>query len=282
MSDRHPSDGQSAARTLRIVQISDTHLSGARAYALGNVVASLEAIAADPPDLVVHTGDVCADDPDDAEERNFAATVVRDALRGIPLVSVPGNHDVGGFTGDLTTAQRIEAFRAVWGDDEFDLVLGGWRLLGIDGYRLGGHPPLAPAVPGQPVAVFTHQPPHLDAPDLADPGDWSLGVSDRAAFWALLAGFDVRFVASGHLHRWRLDDRRRPWLVHCPSAAFSGTGDPRLWSDSVGIAEHLLEPDGTHRHRLVEPPGVTPLAWRTIAGGAHSMRELPLLPAERR
>ena len=59
-------------RALRVVQISDTHLSPTRAYAVPNVRAILAWLAADPPDLVVHTGDVTADDPDDAGEADFA------------------------------------------------------------------------------------------------------------------------------------------------------------------------------------------------------------------
>ena len=57
---------------VRIVQISDTHLSHRRGYAVANVSAALDWIEADRPDLVVHTGDITADDPDDEEEADFA------------------------------------------------------------------------------------------------------------------------------------------------------------------------------------------------------------------
>ena len=47
---------------------------------------ALRCLAADPPDLVVHTGDVVADDPDDEEEQAFAGIL---AIPG-PAVRHPG------------------------------------------------------------------------------------------------------------------------------------------------------------------------------------------------
>src|SRR4029453_10973145 len=99
----------------RIVQISDTHLSHRRAYAVPNVAAILDWIDADPPDLVIHTGDVSADDPDDGAERAFAHRFLCEPDRGI--AALPGNHDVGGFSEDLFTQDRLEAFLATWGTD---------------------------------------------------------------------------------------------------------------------------------------------------------------------
>src|SRR4029453_7559848 len=72
----------------RIVQISDTHLSHRRAYAVPNVAAILDWIDADPPDLVIHTGDVSADDPDDGAERAFAHRFLCEPDRGV--ARVPG------------------------------------------------------------------------------------------------------------------------------------------------------------------------------------------------
>lgn len=269
---------------VRVVQISDTHLSGRRAYALDNVLAALRWIAAHPPDLVVHTGDLGADDPDDGEERLFAAEVLTEGLRGIPLVVVPGNHDVGGFSGaEEANDARIGAFRAHWGDDGFCRTHGGWRLVGIDCYRLVDPTYVADrrrAIASDlPIALFLHQPPYLEHPDLLDDGDWSLPERARTGLWTMIQARPVRFCASGHLHAWRVDGRRSPWLVHAPSAAFAGRGRPHPWRRPVGVVEHLLGPDGRHEHRIVIPPGTIPRDWESIAGGATSMRELPLLPA---
>jgi predicted phosphodiesterase len=52
--------------------MSDTHLSHVRAYAVPNVRAVLDVAGRRPADLVVHTGDLTADDPDDAREADFA------------------------------------------------------------------------------------------------------------------------------------------------------------------------------------------------------------------
>ena len=97
-------------RPVRIVQISDTHLSHRRAYAVPNVSAILDWIAADPPDLVVHTGDITADDPDDVAEADFARQLLQSAA--LPMVALPGNHDVGGFSGDRFDARRLGRVRA--------------------------------------------------------------------------------------------------------------------------------------------------------------------------
>ena len=114
-------------RALRVVQISDTHLSPTRAYAVPNVRAILTWLAADPPDLVVHTGDVTADNPDDAEEADFARQLL--TADGLPLVVLPGNHDVGGFSGDRFSAERLANHHARWGEDAWVVELGPWRLV---------------------------------------------------------------------------------------------------------------------------------------------------------
>ena len=56
----------------RVVQLSDTHLSGERAYGAANFDAAVRAVNADPPDLVVATGDLALDQPDNAGDRAFA------------------------------------------------------------------------------------------------------------------------------------------------------------------------------------------------------------------
>ena len=267
---------------LRIVQISDTHLSHRRAYAVPNVTAILDWLEQDPPDLVVHTGDITADDPDDAEEAAFARRLLVD--RGLPLVVIPGNHDVGGFSGDRFDASRLEAFIALWGADGWARQLGSWRVVGADVYRLTDPTHLSWLAEAMhtdgPIALFLHQPICLVHPDQADDGDWSLPLDHRRPLLELMEGRDVRVVASGHLHRYRAGTLPGGIAtVWCPPASFLGTERRDGSTYRVGATEHLLSPDGTARHRMVEPPGVAPLRFADFAPpGASVLRDAPLLP----
>ena len=122
--------------SIRIVQLSDTHLSHRRAYAVPNVLAVLRAVAGEAPDFVVHTGDVVADDPDDEAERAFAFRVLSTGMPQ-PFAVIPGNHDTGGFSHDLWSEARNDAFLSTWLADTFCVDLGAWRLIGANVYRLG-------------------------------------------------------------------------------------------------------------------------------------------------
>ena len=193
-------------RALRVVQISDTHLSHRRAYAVPNVRAILAWLEAEPPDLVVHTGDITADDPDDAEEADFARQLLTAA--GLPLVALPGNHDVGGFSGDRFRPTGSPATRRRWG---------GGRLGRRPRARGAWSAPTSTACPrtttlrwlrealstDRPIALFLHQPICLVDPELARRRRLVRAHAAAAAPPDALAGRPVRVVASGHLHRYR-------------------------------------------------------------------------------
>ena len=90
----------------------------------------------------------------------------------------------------------------------------------------------------------------------------------------------VRVVASGHLHRYRAGTLPGGIdAVWAPAASFIGTERDDGSTYRVGAVEHLLAADGTATHRLVEPPGVTQLAFEDFApAGAESLRDAPPLP----
>ncbi len=266
---------------LRVVQISDTHLSHRRAYGVPNVLAALRWLAADPPDLVVHTGDIVADDPDDTEERAFASGML--ATVPAPLYAIPGNHDAGGFTGEEPTAARLAAWRATWGRDTFCTDSGRWRLVGANVYRLGEPEHdrwlTATLATERPIALFLHQPICLVGPDQPDEGDWSLALELRRPLLAAMDGRPVRLVASGHLHCYRAGTLPSGIpTVWCPPASFLGT----TRDDStyvVGLVEHTLHDDGTATHRLVRPEGVDDISFTDFEpADAHSLRDAALLP----
>jgi len=268
-------------RALRVVQISDTHLSPVRAYAVPNVRAILAWLAADPPDLVVHTGDITADDPDDAEEADFARQLL--TADGLPLVVLPGNHDVGGFSGDRFSAERLARHQARWGGDEWVVELGPWRLVGADVYRLAEVDHLRwlrkILSTDRAIALFLHQPICLVDPGQPDAGDWSVPFPQRQGLLDAMAGRPVRLVASGHLHRYRAgslpDGTAAVWA---PAASFIGTIRDDGCTYVVGAVEHLLAADGTAAHRLAQPPGVELLRLPDLVPkGSESLRDAPPL-----
>jgi alkaline phosphatase D len=266
---------------VQVVQISDTHLSHRRAYGVENVLASVRWIADDPPHAVIHTGDVVADDPDDAEERAFAQGIL--ATIPTPLHLLPGNHDTGGFTGERPTAARLAAWREAWGPDTFCVDVGAWRLVGANVYRLAepDHDAwLATAMAtDRPIALFLHQPICLDHPDVTDEGDWSVARPLRRPLREAMSSRPVRLVASGHLHRYRTGALPGGiTTVWCPAASFVGS----IHDDAsyvVGLIEHTLHDDGTATHRLVRPRGVTDLRLPDLVpDGAQGLRDAPLRP----
>src|SRR4051812_14831937 len=78
---------------MRIIQISDTHLSPGKPHFLANWPPLAAWIAAQHGDLVIHTGDVTVDGVEVAEDLVHAAELMRQL--GGRLRALPGNHDVG-------------------------------------------------------------------------------------------------------------------------------------------------------------------------------------------
>jgi 3',5'-cyclic AMP phosphodiesterase CpdA len=229
----------------RVVQITDTHLS----HRLG-VPPQWEALAAwlraDPPDLVVHTGDIVYEDPDDDADRAFARRL-HDDLPG-PLAFIPGNHDIGFYGEEADRPRRLATFRTTWGGDRFVTELGGWRLVGLNSYLFGTSEHdewLAAAVTtDKPVLVFAHQ------PVCGEPADgWEMPASARAAYERAVAGGDVRLVASGHRHCSTVSAGGvwAPSLTQIGDAIGDGS-DPR-----PGFVEFVLSPDGGVRHQVLRP-----------------------------
>ncbi len=237
---------------VRVVQISDTHLS-ARSGVPGALQAVLDWIHADPPDLVVHTGDIVWEDPDDGDDRAFARAV----LAGMPceIVFIPGNHDVGFFE-PLPFGDRVAIFRSVWGDDRFLIdVDTGWRLVGVDVYAIREAPidsdgwVASALATDRPIALFVHQP--IDG----EPEDgWQLPEPVRQTMVRAIAGSDVRLVASGHRHcavvRRSTESVTPGTHVWAPSTTLTGSphhgGDP-----SPGAVEYRFELGGEWRSRFV-------------------------------
>ncbi len=272
---------------ISVVHVSDTHLAAPCGPARGPVHAArreqaergwawfVERIRRDPPDLVVHTGDIVLDEPDATADHTFARSLL--AGLGVPVLAVPGNHDVGdrahraglpaGWLGPEVSPERFARWREVWGPDRWVHDMGGWTLIGVNSLLMGTGmageedqwawlvDQLGRA-PG-PVAVFLHEAP---APALLGMArdSWAAipaGAQDRLG--ALLHRYPVRLVGSGHLHRFHVGRCGARTFVTAPSLASAiperpdmtrPDGDPR-----TGFVRYALTPDDITLEPVLHP-----------------------------
>jgi len=243
-----------AERSARIVQLSDTHFS-ADAGVAPVWQALVERLHADPPDLVVHSGDIVLEDPDDAADRTFALGLMAQLPR--PRLVIPGNHDVGGYdvADDARRSRRVGEFVEAWGGDRFAVDVAGWRVVGVNAYLLGTaeHDAwlMASCAVDAPVLVFVHQ------PTWGDPRDgWEMAPAASEAFERAIAGAPVRVIASGHRHCAATADRGERRSVWAPSLTLMGepaSAGPELRDvdPRPGFVEHRLAAAGSHASTVV-------------------------------
>ena len=271
---------------LRLVQVSDTHLSPTHRYFALNWQVFRTAMAAAPPDLLVHSGDIGFNAPVAEQDRAFGGAELR--AMGLDWLAIPGNHDTGeapaySRLGQPVTPARIAAWRRHIGPNWWQRDLGGWRLVGLDSSLLASGLPeeaeqdafLAEALGSRgarPVMLFLHMPPFDRTPE--DPAFSTACVPHPARARLLQACLDggVRVIACGHLHVYRRLRWRGIEVVWAPTTAMV---DPRRWLRRLrrwprpGWLEWEL--DGTTaRHRLVEHPRLVAMdmtAYTATSGG---------------
>lgn len=255
---------------LRVVQVSDTHVSAKRAYFLDNWDVFVALMKADPPDLIVHSGDVSFDGASDADDLAFAAA--EQARLSEPLLAIPGNHDIGECHAAIRLQQPTNAERrATWfryfGETHWRRDIGSWRLVGLDTSVMGCGTPEEAAQQlffeeslatrdGRPVLLFQHMPPYLT--DADDTAFTTLAIPHVARNWLLetcLRG-GVAAIACGHVHVYRQLEYRGLQIVWAPATSFVNIVERQEASMGVprtGYVEWILRGTGLD-HRLVEPP----------------------------
>jgi 3',5'-cyclic AMP phosphodiesterase CpdA len=254
---------------MRIIQISDTHLSRAKPHFGGNWAPLAAWIAQQRPDLVIHTGDVTVDGAEAEDDLRHAAELMRDL--GVPFRAVPGNHDVGdsGHPRQPVTDQRLARWRAYFGPDRWVEDVEGFRLVGLDAMLFGsGHAEEAAQIAwlgavmrearAQPVAWFLHRPLFLDSPDEGDTGYWSVKPATRAALHELMRRHSVALVASGHLHKAHQAVGGGVQYVWCPSSAFlvgPAIQPPMPGEKRLGAVRYQIEGKSIDAE-IVEVPGL--------------------------
>lgn len=256
--------------TTSIAQISDTHLSDDRPYFNANFERLAETLRAAKPDLVINTGDATLDGCDREADLRRAKSM-HDAL-GLPYRVIPGNHDTGDSR-NVGSKQAIddvrrERYLQVFGADHWTHDVPGWRLVGINAQLLdsgleaeaaqGGFlSDVLAGAEGRAIALFLHKPLFQTSVEEPEIDSWFLTHRARNGLLALLAGADVRLIASGHLHLFRetTPSMRHVWA---PSTSFilPAYFEPDWGPKVVGYVEHRLHEDGRSESRLVEPPAM--------------------------
>jgi protein tyrosine/serine phosphatase/predicted phosphodiesterase len=275
---------------MRIVQISDTHLSHLGGVTNDNFE-KLAAFVNDVlrPDLIVNTGDAAILSPDSGEDRATAHRLHSGFLA--PVRVVPGNHDVGEpgaapWTGISVTSERVARFRETFGSDRWVEVYPEWAVIGINSELMSSGLPeeaeqwewlstLPDVVQQRRALIFMHKP--VWSPiDRETEHSISLPAAERDRLLEVLKPITLSAVCSGHLHRYEAKPHGDVMTVSAPSTAFvaGSLGLPGL--HQLGVVELRCE-DGRVRPlfrsvpTLVEsepwhqPEFVT--AWNEIGAG---------------
>ena len=269
----------------RMVLLSDTHVSHTHPLFFHNFDVALEAANALSPDIAIVTGDLSLNGPDAPGDLDFAAQQMQ--RFSAPVIRVtPGNHDVGyspaaKYAEQHITADRRQAYLDRIGPDFWVFDHGMWRFIGLNPFLFESgldaeaeqRSLVAEALTFDgPVGVFTHVPFFAHHPDEDEDGTAAtVTPQPRADYLAMFKSANVRFIASGHIHK----DKRMIFdgITHiwAPGTAFMSSGNDTLggvpW---VGFLEFTFSAD-RFSVRLHEPEDMINMDLRnwTRSGTGH-------------
>ena len=277
----------------RVLVVSDSHLSPRTPEAHRHWDALVDVVAADPPDLVVHAGDISTDGalrPGDLADARAAVERV-----AVPVAVLPGNHDVGdgagwsnGETEAVVSADTLARYRSVFGADRFASVVGAWQVIGLDAQLLGSGDPaedeqwawlaaVVDDVPHRaPVALVLHKPLVPPAGEADSPHRY-VPAPERGRLLSLLEGLDLRLVVSGHIHQ--ALEHERDGLRHVWAPSSWGVLPERLQrsigAKRVGAVLLTLHDDGADVAQ-VRLPGVEDVVIGTDVASPYPEPDGPL------
>ncbi|KSV62106.1 hypothetical protein N183_09885 [Sinorhizobium sp. Sb3] len=216
---------------MKIIQISDTHLSPSKRHFNDNWEPLRVWIEQMAPDLVVHTGDVTIDGADHEDDITFSLDLIGEL--SMPVLMVPGNHDVGHLPGSHQPVdpERLARWRGLAGPDYWVSDHGDWRLVGFNSLLVGFEDEEEEKQfawleeqlrdrDGRKVAVFAHKPLFVDGPQEGDTGYWGIRPRQRRRLFDLFAASGVALHASGHLHWAWTGEHAGMSLVWAPPTSF--------------------------------------------------------------
>ncbi len=256
---------------MRVIQISDTHLSVQHRFFAENLEATSRWLRSQDAPMFLHTGDLAMDGAGETVDllasRDWLATL------GATTYCVPGNHDVGDRV-EINPRQRVNDERLrLWrdtiGPDRWILDREGWRLVGLNAMLLAsGHAEeevqyawFDQALDTDlPVAIFLHKPLFIDAPDEAPRGYWSVAPQPRQRLLTSMRRARVKLVASGHLHMHREQAIDGVQYVWCPASSFvCGESQEELGGERrLGAVIHDFGADAVES-RFIRPEGLDDL-----------------------
>jgi 3',5'-cyclic AMP phosphodiesterase CpdA len=256
---------------IRIVQISDIHLSRRRPFFQHNWEILVELMNAEAPDLIVCTGDMTLDGADAKDAFAFAARQFERITSEV--LFVPGNHDIGNSLPDVRggelpiTEERLQVYRHHFDDDYWFRDVGpSWRLIGLNSMLLGSGiaseqqqwDMLEEAIRtahDRSLMVFQHKPLYHREPNEITPTQSAIYPEHRTRLREVLARARQLVVCSGHIHLYRTARWGKIAQIWAPATSFTigiPGQKPLKGTRRVGYLRHTL--DGkNHRHEFVEP-----------------------------
>ena len=260
--------------TVRLAVVSDTHLSRATPEARRNWDAVVGYLTDDPPDLVIHAGDLTFDGANDRRDLEDARALLDRLPR--PWRAVPGNHDIGDNprpeqpAGEAVDDERRDRWLTTIGADWWSERLDGWTVVAVDAQLFGSglaaeaeqrewlEAELGAAPSGDRVVFVSHKPVNGPDDELATAPPYRfLPPPTRAWLGDLLRATGVPMVVSGHVHQYRvleLDGRCHAWAP-TTWAVLPDDMQPTFGTKRGGLLTLQLHEDGPGHPTLVEPPG---------------------------
>ncbi|MBZ9678876.1 metallophosphoesterase family protein [Mesorhizobium sp. ES1-1] len=262
--------------SIRIMQISDTHLSPRTRRFHENNELMIDVLKAADHALIVHTGDITLDGIRFEEDYAFCREFLQRAGKDIRYI--PGNHDVGDnprlsqpetVMGSAISQTRLERYERYYGADRWSIDAGNWRLLGINSLRVGS------GLDGEQqqydwireqlktlgdryLVLFSHQPLFVDSPESTELTYWTVDPIGRENLRELMEHPRLKMIASGHLHQQRSRSHGGVQLEWCSSIAFTTREElvPEMGGNrEVGYLDHVLHDDGRIETRPVTIAG---------------------------
>ena len=254
---------------LKIIQVSDTHLSRKWAYFQDNWEAFLDCMSDERPDFIFVTGDICFNGSKWPDDLVYA----RKQLERLPSPwrSIPGNHDIGDtppdtrLKGPITTARRTR-YRRHFGPDFWVEDLGEWRFIGLNAQLLDSGLAAEKAqmklldnaletAKGLSIALLIHKPLFICRDNEAGRSLGSIWPPSRKRLLSLCKQYNVKLVASGHRHCYRSMRYGLTRLIWAPPTSFIDTRAPNIGGPverRVGFVRYRFD-SKKFDHEFVEP-----------------------------